>query len=122
MRRIKWITLGVPLAVCLSGLFAGPALPQQCSTLDGKPNCDTYNISFGNPCKVQADCIDMGFEPCGAQRVYASVSISQGATCEAGDGFNGECGSTCGGYVWAADVYKGKVVFENESYCCSGCV
>ena len=122
MRRIKWITLGVPLAVCLSGLFEGPALAQECETLDGVPNCDTYNVLTGQPCKVQADCLNAEFNSCGAQRVYASVSLPQGASCSVGTGFVRECGPDCGGLAWAEAWIKGRMVAEMTEYCCDGCL
>ena len=121
MRRIKWIALGVPLAVCLCGLFAGPAPHQDCASYDGMPDCDTYNVVTGEPCKVQADCLDMESEPCGFQRGSASVSLPKGATCEAGTGYNRECGSQCGGEAWAEAWKKNVKLAEATQYCCNGC-
>jgi hypothetical protein len=69
MRRIKWTTLGVPLAVCLCGLFAGPAPLQECKVLDGKPDCDTYNVVTGEPCKVQADWLESRVEKSRSQKL-----------------------------------------------------
>lgn len=121
MRKIKWITLGVPLAVCLCGLFAGPAPPQKCPTYDDEPDCDTYNVVTGEPCNVKADCQNVDGEPCGFEQVSASVSLPTGATCLAGTGYNGECSDQCGGYAWAEARIKNKVVAESEQYCCNGC-
>ncbi|HXX24676.1 MAG TPA: hypothetical protein VEO19_16135 [Terriglobia bacterium] len=120
MRKIKWITLGVPLVLCLCGLFAGPAPPQECSTYDDKPNCDTYNVITGI-CYAKADCQNLEAVPCGAQQVEASIVVPSGYTCSVGTGYNGECGPGCGGYAWAAPVKKGVELYQVDVYCCSGC-
>jgi hypothetical protein len=59
MRRIQCITLGVPVAVCLCGLFAAPAPAQECDTLDRVPDCYTENLVDSAPCTVPADCLDL---------------------------------------------------------------
>ena len=121
MRIIKWITLGGPLVVCLCGLSAGPSPPQQCDTLDSKPNCDTYDVTTGT-CWAKASCLDDALSPCGLQTVSASVSVPQGDTCEVGTGYVDECGEHCGGYAWAEALNKQhQVVSGYYDYCCAGC-